>query len=368
MQALLLGDSEEEWGTGMLPASSIIRIDKSRGMVGAVDKVFVKHVSGGVSVIQFKAYEQGWKKFTGAEVDWIWLDEEPPSKIYSECLTRVTNTKGITYLSLTPLQGQTEVVNFFFPRPTTPDRHLTMMTIDDALHLDDEMKEAAIRKYKPYEHEARLRGIPMLGSGRVFPIAESRITAEPFEVPSHWPQIIGIDFGWDHPTAAVNLAIDRDIDCIYVTREYRVAEEVPIIHAAAIKAWGPWKNVVWPHDGHRVDSIAGQGVADEYRKQGLNMWFEHATFENGSNSLEAGVIEMLDRMRSNQWKVFKTCTMWLEEFASYHRKDGKIVKEREDLISASRYAMMMKRVATIERRMRPIAAPTDWDPISLEVR
>jgi hypothetical protein len=43
--------------------------------------------------------------------------------------------------------------------------------------------------------------------------------------------------------------------------------------------------------------------------------------------------------------VFRGCVYWLEEFRLYHRKDGLIVKERDDVLSASRYALMMKRMA-----------------------
>ena len=34
---------------------------------------------------------------------------------------------------------------------------------------------------------------------------------------------------------------------------------------------------------------------------------------------------------------------WLEEYSMYHRKDGLLVKEGDDAISASRYALMMLR-------------------------
>jgi hypothetical protein len=46
---------------------------------------------------------------------------------------------------------------------------------------------------------------------------------------------------------------------------------------------------------------------------------------------------------------------WFEEFELYHRKDGLIVKLNDDLISASRYALMMKRYATIRRQAKPLA-------------
>ena len=57
---------------------------------------------------------------------------------------------------------------------------------------------------------------------------------------------------------------------------------------------------------------------------------------------------MLDRMQTGRFKVFETVGDFFEEFRLYHRKDGKIVKERDDLISATRYALMMKRFATIK--------------------
>ena len=47
-----------------------------------------------------------------------------------------------------------------------------------------------------------------------------------------------LDFGWDHPTAAVRLAWDRDADIVYVTDAYRVREETPLMHAAALNAVG----------------------------------------------------------------------------------------------------------------------------------
>ena len=44
-------------------------------------------------------------------------------------------------------------------------------------------------------------------------------------------------------------------------------------------------------------------------------------------------------------KVFKHHNDWWEEFRLYHRKDGKVVKEGDDLMCATRYALMMLRFA-----------------------
>ena len=180
-------------------------------------------------------------------------------------------------------------------------------------------------------------------------MTEEDITCAPFEIPAHWPQIVGIDFGWDHPFAACRIAWDRDADCIYVMAEYRQREASPIIHAASIRPWGAWIPIAWPHDGLQHDKGSGEQLAAQYRAQGLNLLADRATFDDGTNGVEAGVSDMLQRMQTGRWKVFSTCQAWLEEFRLYHRDDGRIVKERDDLLSASRYALMMRRFATVER-------------------
>ena len=224
-------------------------------------------------------------------------------------------------------------------------RHVVSMTIDDVEHYTAEEKARIIASYPPHEREARSKGIPTMGSGRVFPVPEDVITCEPRAIPKHWPQIIGIDFGWEHPTAAARIAWDRDNDCVYVTACYRRKEAVPVIHAAAIKSWGEWIPVAWPHDGLQHDKGSGLALADQYRDNGLNMLSEQASHDEGGNGVEAGLMDMLERMETGRFKVFAGLNDWFEEFRLYHRLNGKLVKERDDIMSATRYGVMMLRHA-----------------------
>jgi hypothetical protein len=228
-------------------------------------------------------------------------------------------------------------------------RHVTFMTIDDVEHYTTEQRNRIVAAYLPHEREARARGIPVLGSGRVFPVLEESIRCEPMPIPPHWVQINGLDFGWDHPFGAVNCAWDRDADVFYVLKEYREREATPVIHTGAIKPWGDWIPCAWPHDGLQHDKGSGDELARAYGKHGLNMLSERATFEDGTNGVEAGVLEMLERMQTGRWKVFSTCGAWFGEFRLYHREGGRIVKLNDDLISASRYAYMMRRHANTKR-------------------
>jgi hypothetical protein len=217
-------------------------------------------------------------------------------------------------------------------------RHVTFMTIDDAGHYSPDERAAIIAAYPEHEREARARGIPVLGSGRIFPLAEELIACEPFRLPRYWPRIGALDFGWDHPSAAVELAWDTEADVVYVTKAARASQQTPAMQVLALKPWGEWLPWAWPRDGRRETlEGAGTALAKQYAAHGLNMLSGHARFADGSVSVEAGLMEMLDRMQSGRFKVFSTLLSWFEEFRLYHRKDGQVVKLRDDLMAATRY-------------------------------
>jgi len=346
VQRLLLGPPEikEEWGTGAIPHDCLRDTSMKAGVPDAVSSIVVRHVCGEDSVIQFNSYDQGRTKWQADTVDFVWFDEEPPPSIYSEGLTRTNATGGLVFVTFTPLLGMSEVVKRFLLEKPESATTITM-TIDDAEHYTPEQRAAIIASYPEHEREARAKGIPILGSGRVFPIVEDGIKVQAFPIPPHWPRIAGIDFGIDHPTAVVWMAWDRDADVLYVTDCYRVKDQSPIMHAAAVRARGEWVPVAWPHDGLQRDKGSGEQLAKQYRDQGLNLTKDRATFEDGSNGLEAGVAEMLTRMQTMRLKVFAHLEEWFEEFRLFHRKDGIIVKLNDDLLAATRYAMMMRRKA-----------------------
>lgn len=236
-------------------------------------------------------------------------------------------------------------------------------TWDDVPHLTKQQKEDMWAAYPAHERDARAKGIPMLGSGRVFPVDEQMFKVPAMAIPEHWAQINGLDFGYDHPFGAVNLAWDKDADCIYVTKCFRQRATSPIFHAAAVKPWGDWVPCAWPHDGYQHDKGSGDELAGQYRTQGLNMLSDHATHEEGGNGVEAGIMEMIDRMLTGRFKVFDTLNDWFEEFRQYHRDNGQIVKLKDDLLSATRYGIMMRRFAItkpVAWTMSVVSARNDW--------
>ena len=377
VQRVLMGRANNI-GTGSIPKSRIKDFSMKRGVADAIDTVTVIHggggdVQAGESLLGFKSYDQGREKFQAETLDYVWLDEEPDIDIYIEALTRTNATGGCLAMTFTPLFGLSEVVKRFIVDRAEGTAVITM-TINDALHYSDETRQAIINSYAPHERDARTRGIPTLGSGAVFPIAEAEITIDPINIPIHWPRLAGIDFGWDHPFAWVAVAWDRDTDTIYIYDEYRKKTATPKDHVADLRAKPDydWMPVIWPHDGLQHDKGSGDVLADMYRGLGMPLRFEKfsnppSPGENeggGGNGVEVGVMDMLQRMQSGRFKVFSTCQYWLQEFRQYHRKDGKIEKIDDDLISASRYAAMSLRHAVTKpapsRQQRSAIGARNW--------
>lgn len=352
LQRLVMG-RPEEWGTGTIPKNCIIKVSRAMGIADAIDTVHIKHVSGGISRLAFKSYEKGREKWQGETVDFVAYDEEPPLDIYIEGLTRTNATGGMVWMTFTPLLGMSKVVKRFL-QEHNDDRNITRMTINDVGHYTEEERNRIVSSYPEHEREARAAGKPVLGDGAVFPIAESSIKVPAFHLPDIWPRICAIDFGWAHKTAINWLAWDRDTDTVYVYDVVAVSKQTPTQIAPMIKQRGEWIPCAWPHDGLQTEKGSGIQLAEQYRTAGVNMLYEMAQLpETGvegeqkvsRTSVEAGISLMLQAMQQGRFKVFDHLNDWFDEFGNYHRKDGKIVAEGDDIMSSCRYAFVSLRHA-----------------------
>jgi len=253
-------------------------------------------------------------------------------------------------MTFTPMLGQSHVVNRFTQEPSE-DRVVVKMAMEDAKHLDDEKeRERILAGYPEHQRDARSKGIPLLGSGAIFKVPEATVLEAIIDhIPAHWAKIWGVDFGIMHPFAAALLAWDRDNDVIHVLATIRISDGLPILHAAQMKQIGALVPVAWPQDGTQRDKGSGDALHGIYRAQGLKMLSDHATWPEGGNSTEAGIIEIQQREATGRIKYASHLSDLLEERRFYHRKDGQIVKLNDDILSAVRIGVMMKRHA------RPVA-------------
>lgn len=335
---------------GLIPSERIISTEPMTGTPNAVRSAYIRHASGGVSKVQFWSYTQGQHALMGDDIDWFHIDEEPEDEeIWPQVLTRTaTGDKGKGgrgILTFTPENGRTELVIKFLDDPS-PVQFCMTVGWNDAPHLTEATKAGLLASYPSHQRDMRTKGIPMLGVGRIYDFDEELITCDPFEIPKHWFVINGMDFGWDHPQAQVQLAIDQENESFYITRAWKAEKTSPAEAWGSVNSWARGVPTAWPQDGLQTEKGSGLQQKSYYTKAGFLMLEEHAQWPDGSRAVEPGIFELHDLMRAGRLKVFRGLRDWFEEFNFYHRDEkGKIVKKRDDLLDGTRYAYMMRRYA-----------------------
>lgn len=337
IQDKLLGPLDDI-GTGLIPKDLIVETSRKTGIADAIDTIKVRHASGGVSVVVLKSYDQRRLSFQGSEQDVIWLDEEPPLDVYTECLMRTMTNRGIIMLTFTPLSGMSETVLSFLPNGQIKEndkgsKFVVSATWDDVPHLSKEVKEELWASIPPFQRDARSKGIPQLGSGAIYPVPESDILVDDFEIPIHWKKAYGMDVGWNR-TACPWIAHDQQNDTVYIYAEYYRGQAEPSVHAEAIRAKGDWiEGAIDPASNGRSQHDGSQ-LIEVYRSLGLKL-------QNADNSVEAGIYQVWQRLSTGRLKVFKSCRNWLNEYRLYRRdENGRIVKANDHIMDATRYAIV----------------------------
>lgn len=211
LQATYIGNSSEGV-IGLIPEHLIIRITKRKG--DAIEKVYIQHASGSVSVLQFKSYDQGRAKFQGTSQHLIHLDEEPPYGIYEECKYRILDVAGMIIISMTPLEGMTKVCQTFMRNspsllPKGGMVHMAMVWEDNPyLPIAEVMR--LTQNASSRELAARRDGIPDAGGGRAHPDFSTDNIKELED--RDGPLWIGMDFNVDNMSAVIGQKAGRHLE------------------------------------------------------------------------------------------------------------------------------------------------------------
>lgn len=210
-------------------------------------------------------------------------------------------------------------------------RYVVMATWNDVPHLTEQAKAELWASLPPHQREARSKGVPQLGSGAIYPVAEADIVCEPFQFPAWYRHAYGLDVGWNK-TAAIWGALDPEDDVLYLYSEHYRGQAEPAVHISAIEARGRWiPGVIDPASRGR-SQYDGRQLLHEYQIGGLDKLTE------ADNAVEAGINEVWMRLATGRLKVFSTLVNFLAEFRLYRRdENGKIVKKMDHLMDSARY-------------------------------
>lgn len=344
---------------GLIPRSSIIHVRYSPNALGMADRIQVRHEPTGlVSEVYCKTYDMGRKRAQGDTIDYSIQDEEPPAGWYSEVITRTMTTGGKNVLGFTALDGVTPLVAHLLPQYAGTDapeeedetkRAHVFIGWNDVpyAHLSKEKREKMARSYLPHERQARMEGIPSIGSGLVYPVGEEQFVVDADECmrawkgaspPKYWPRLSAADPGGtpngSGKTASLTSAYDPDADCIWVYAEYyeRFAPIASHVHAWAKK--GKWIPMILDPAGASI--IDGKGVYAEYVSEMRELNADWPVFK-ADKRMSLGRAELYDRMTSGRFKIISTCRNFLKEHRSYVINEaGKWVGDHH-LLDCARY-------------------------------
>lgn len=341
VQEILFFEKEgAEFGTGMLPGNRII----SKKAVSNVDNcwsvVRVKRFGGGIGTIEFKPSSAGRKVFQGTTIDLIVMDEEPPHLVYFECLARLMTSKGHMLLAFTPLQGYTEMIKAFEKANSNPAMRRAYIRVswEHCPHVTQDMIDEMMAQYPPWQIPARRHGIPILGSGAIYPFAEDKYKIDGFDIPSHWNVWYALDVGW-RTTAVIFMAENPATEECYVYDEIYVHELKPEDYIPMIKEKGMFMRGCVDPASAGSGQRDGLSIRQDLVKGGLDL-------VNAKNSVESGLNNVYSAINTNKLKIFSKCINLLEELSVYRRdENGRIVKEKDHACDAMRYAYMTKELA-----------------------
>ena len=348
IQAKLLTGADRgdmERGAGVIPKTLL---DTSKyvphgNVSGVYAEIWIPHITGGYSKILFKTYDSGQEKWESMTVNWVMLDEEPPMDVYTEAAMRIIANDGTIAIGFTPDSGLTEtVLQFFkngeFTAGAVDDKLVVMVGWDDVPHLSEKAKKSALSKIPEYLVEAKTKGIPYLGEGRVFQFDLSKFVEKAvFKIPEHFSRAFAIDPGIKN-AAILWLAIDPDTGITYIYSEHGAHQQSIYSVADVIKGHGDWiPGVMDPFYGPQSSRESAAKIIDLYRETGLDI---ELCDRKGSGYKEGGIETVKVAFLTGKLRIFPQCTQLISQLNIYHRnKKGKTGNTPDDFVDALRYAI-----------------------------
>lgn len=190
------------------------------------------------------------------------------------------------------------------------------------------------KEMAPAEFAMRYLGEFTAAIGLVYDLKKDVIIPyrEPPENAEVW---CGMDFGFGHPTALVYLFEENGV--VYQFREYE---------ASAIDYETHVENNLEALMKYRVrrvyyDPSNPQGAAEMkkwLKKNGLEIAFLAAI-----NDVDKGISEVSRMINAGEFRLMDTCLQTKDEARNYVWRNGKPLKEADDLMDALRYGLMGRR-------------------------
>lgn len=205
----------------------------------------------------------------------------------------------------------------------------------DVPHIDPKAQAELLAATPPWLRDARTKGEPSMGAGAIYPIPLSDIEVDPFPIGKFWKRGYALDVGWNR-TAGLWGAQDPSTGVIYLYAEHYQGQQLPMVHAAAIRARGDWITGCIDPAAKGRSQRDGQKLISEYMGDTCKLKLVTAM-----NEVTTGLEQVWQALATGRLKIFKTLQHFKMEYRVYRRDEhGAVVKKNDHLMDDMRYLWM----------------------------
>jgi len=189
------------------------------------------------SRLDFKSAQSDRRKYQGATLHFVGVDEEHPSDLVEECKARLIKFGGDFWATLTPVRRERWVLDMERLKQCKIIRANSMDAAKSGI-LDLSAVEAFSDSLSDRQRAVRIAGDFAQLEGLVYPDWSRRVHILhakkgepwmhneenschfPWPIPKDWPRYASIDFGYSNPTAVLLAALDPIHNAVIIYRCY----------------------------------------------------------------------------------------------------------------------------------------------------
>lgn len=278
------------------------------------------------SFVEFMSYDQDVDKFAGTSRHFVHFDEEPPEDIYHECMTRLIDTAGSWWMTLTPVMGMEWMYDDVYLPGLTNDSNISVIEVDmtENPYLDQNEIQEYVKNLPEDDADARIHGKFVRRGGVVYKAFEKKIhvVRSLEEVPTSWELYASLDHGYNNPTAWLYHGVDSDGNVCTFAEHYE-SEMIVSEHAEQLKLINksigrdPGIYVGDPAIAQR-QAVTGTSIQTEYAQNGIYITL-------GNNDVLAGINKINSYLshapgRPPRWVITENCVNLIREIQKYRWK------------------------------------------------
>jgi phage terminase large subunit-like protein len=364
LQNELLGTPDikitENIGTGAIPRSCVV-FETMRNDGANCIGVEIRHQSGANSYLLFANYTQEVRQMQGFKLNLAVFDEQPPDDFFSEIVTRTATTQGQVLCSFTPLKGLNGLVSKFWNHEAGYE-HIRVAWDDvpeydgwgDAFLLQS-TRDQLLRDYLPYERDARVKGVPVMGKGAVFPLKTwptYRTGDVDFRTIPNILRIIALDLGLVNDRTVISLMywLPREQEAwLHTQIVVKGTDEANplnyVNHLMRAEVFGT--PIVLPPDAGTPGryTMTSESLRQFLEKYDLNVYPDPIrnppdTEGKTTNHKSFGINVMRQMMEIGTFHINENCTDFLREAQNYFVDEKGRFSDPDDAIDSARYALL----------------------------